>query len=91
MGMGPLMSLLVILLLSAYAAPECLVPVAVLVLLLFSAAFFCLELEKFNLRKLLRVLCSDAETGYLLLLFLLELFLLLLVDFCPLALFFFFS
>ena len=90
MGMGPLMSLLVILLLSAYAAPECLVPVAVLVLL-FSAAFFCLELEKFNLRKLLRVLCSDAETGYLLLLFLLELFLLLLVDFCPLALFFFFS
>ena len=87
MGMGPLMSLLVILLLSAYAAPECLVPVAVLVLL-FSAAFFCLELEKFNLRKLLRVLCSDAETGYLLLLFFL---LLELVDFCPLALFFFFS
>lgn len=88
--MGPLMSLLVILLLSAYAAPECLVLAAILVLL-FSAAFFCLELEKFNLRKLLRVLCSDAETGYLLLLFLLELFLLLLVDFCPLALFFFFS
>ena len=88
MGMGPLMSLLVILLLSAYAAPECLVPVAVLVLL-FSAAFFCLELEKFNLRKLLRVLCSDAETGYLLLL--LFFLLLELVDFCPLALFFFFS
>ena len=86
MGIGPLMSLLVILLLSAYAAPpECLVLAA---LLLFSAAFlFCLELEKFNLRKLLRVLCSDAETGYLL--FLVE----LLVDFGPLALFllFFFS